>query len=288
MHVDENTPLLWHIPLSHFSEKARWALDYKRIAHRRKVLGADYLIRAWRATGHGTLPILFLDGRAIGDSTQIIAKLEERYPEPPLYPRDVGARQHALALEDYLDEQLGPALRATIVTPLFRHDPDLALHVLTTGMPEKAYRTLRPLLRIFPTYYRFRHKISDSSLETDRSTVNAALNRIEQERQGRSYLVGGAFTVADHTAAALLGAILQPPEIQYPLRVDLPAYLQDYRATLLQHPALSGPPASTGCIAGSPRRWFGGGRPRKLLRGLHCSSDPAEFWYGCGRISDKM
>jgi glutathione S-transferase len=58
-----DTPLLWHIPLSHFSEKVRWTLDYKGIAHRRKVLGADYLIRAWRATGRGTLPILFLDGR---------------------------------------------------------------------------------------------------------------------------------------------------------------------------------------------------------------------------------
>src|ERR1700738_264587 len=93
-----DAPLLWHIPLSHYSEKARWALDYKRIAHHRQVLGADYLIRAWRATGRGTLPILFLDGRAIGDSTHIIAALEERYPEPPLYPRDVAARQRALAL----------------------------------------------------------------------------------------------------------------------------------------------------------------------------------------------
>jgi glutathione S-transferase len=74
-----DTPLLWHIPLSHFSEKVRWALDYKRIAHRRRVLGADYLIRAWRATGRGTLAILFLDGRAIGDSTRIIGALEERY-----------------------------------------------------------------------------------------------------------------------------------------------------------------------------------------------------------------
>jgi hypothetical protein len=27
-----DTPLLWHIPLSHYSENARWALDYKRIA----------------------------------------------------------------------------------------------------------------------------------------------------------------------------------------------------------------------------------------------------------------
>jgi hypothetical protein len=41
-----DTPLLWHIPLSHYSEKVRWALDYKGIAHRRRVLGPDYLIRA--------------------------------------------------------------------------------------------------------------------------------------------------------------------------------------------------------------------------------------------------
>jgi glutathione S-transferase len=70
-----DTPLLWHIPLSHFNEKARWALDFKGIAHRRQVLGPDYLVRAWRATGQGKLPILFLDGGAISDSTRIIAAL---------------------------------------------------------------------------------------------------------------------------------------------------------------------------------------------------------------------
>jgi len=136
-----------------------------------------------------TLPILFLDGRAIGDSTHIIEALEDRYPEPPLYPGDPATRQRALALEDYFDERLGPALRAAIITPLFRHDPDLALRVLTTGMPDKAYQRLRPLVRIFPAFYRFRHKISDAKIETDRATVNAALDRIEQERQGRAYLV---------------------------------------------------------------------------------------------------
>ncbi len=232
-----DTPLLWHIPLSHYNEKVRWALDYKGIAHRRRVLGPDYLIRAWRATGQGKLPILWLDGRAIADSTRIIGTLEERYPEPPLYPRDPTTRQRALALEDSLDETLGPALRAAIVTPLFRNDPDLALRVVTTGMPDKAYQRLRPLVQIFPAFYRFRHKISDAKLEIDRATVYAALDRIEQEREGRAYLVGDAFTVADLTAAALLGALLQPPEIQYPLQVELPSYLGDYRATVLRHPA---------------------------------------------------
>jgi glutathione S-transferase len=232
-----DTPLLWHIPLSHYNEKARWALDYKGVAHHRGVLGANYLIRAWRATGQGKLPILWLDGRAIADSTRIIASLEERYPEPPLYPRDAGARQRALAVEDDLDETLGPALRAAIVTPLFRNDPDVALRALTTGMPAKTYQTLRPLLRIFPAYYPLRHRISEADLEKDRAVVGAALDRIEQERRGRAYLVGDAFTVADLTAAALLSPVLQPPEIQYPLQVALPTYLQDYRTRLLAHPA---------------------------------------------------
>ena len=231
-------PLLWHIPLSHFNEKVRWALDYKHIAHRRQVLGPDYLIRAWRATGQGKLPILFLDGRAIADSTRIIAALEERFPDPPLYPRDGDARQRALALEDFFDEGLGPAARAAIVTPLFRHDPDIALRVLTTGMPAKAYETLRPLRRVFPAFYRLRHKISEAKLEQDRATVTAALDRIDSERQGRPYLVGDAFTVADLTASALVGPLLQPPEIQYPLQVELPSYIQEYRSRLLPHPTV--------------------------------------------------
>jgi glutathione S-transferase len=98
-------------------------------------------------------------------------------------------------------------------------------------------RTLRPLLRIFPAYYRLRHRISEANLEKDRAVVAAALDRIEQERQDRTYLIGDAFTVADLSAAALLGVLLQPPEMQYPLQVELPPYLQDYRATLLRHPA---------------------------------------------------
>ena len=104
-------------------------------------------------------------------------------------------------------------------------------------MGSNAYGGLRPLLRIFPSFYRIRHSISESDLERDRATVAAALDRIEHARQGRAYLVGETFTVADLTAAALLGVLLQPPGNQYPLQVELPLYLQDYRAAVLAHPA---------------------------------------------------
>ena len=97
--------------------------------------------RLWLTTGQGKLPVLWLGGQSIADSTRIIAALEKHYPEPPLYPRDSATRQRGLMPEDDLDETLGPALRAAIVTPLFRHDQDIALRVLTTGMGGKAYGT---------------------------------------------------------------------------------------------------------------------------------------------------
>jgi glutathione S-transferase len=109
--------------------------------------------------------------------------------------------------------------------------------MLTTGMPDKAYRRLRSLLLIFPTYYRFRHKISDASLEKDRASVAAALDRIEQQRQGHEYLVGHTFTIADLTAASLLAPVLQPPEFSIHCASNCRLTCNKYRATLLKHPA---------------------------------------------------
>jgi glutathione S-transferase len=174
-----------------------------------------------------------LDGKPIRDSTAIIAALEQRHPEPALYPKDKALLRRALELEDYFDDVLGPGLRAAIVTPLFREDPNLALRVLMTGMPGN----LRRLGRLFPAYYCFRHKIKPQRLQQDRADVADALDRISRELQPSGYLVGEAFSVADLTAAAMLGALLQPAELQYPLAVALPDSLRQYRDDLARHPA---------------------------------------------------
>jgi glutathione S-transferase len=79
-----------------------------------------------------------------------------------------------------------------------------------------------------------RHKFSDTGLKADRATVDRVLDRVEQERHGGRYLMGEAFTVADLAAAAMLSPLLRPPEIQYPVRVELSqasAELQCHAAT---------------------------------------------------------
>src|SRR4051812_20487259 len=107
-------PLLWHLPISHFNEKVRWAFDWKRVAHRRRVMppglhpfGGLLLTRGRQFT----MPVLVADGQTIGDSTAIIAWLEERFPERSLYPSDAGDRARALELEDWFDENVGPCAR---------------------------------------------------------------------------------------------------------------------------------------------------------------------------------
>jgi len=229
--------VLWHFPISHFNEKVRWTLDLKRIPHRRVALGPDYLVRALWATGRPTLPVLFVGKRAIGDSTRIIAAIEELVPEPAVYPRDEAARRRALELEDWLDEELGPALRSALVGTLFMsEDAASAVDVITTGMPAFANRLVRSALPAFRRYYFYRHKIDGARVEEYRRTTLEAMDRLERERGGRDYLAGDAFSVADLTAASMICAIVQPPEMQYRPTIPYPAVLASFRQAVLDHP----------------------------------------------------
>src|SRR5881409_3333457 len=124
-------PVLWQFRFSHFNEKARWALDWKGIAHvRRALLPGFHVPRVLWMTGQKSLPVLVLDGETTHDSTRIIERLERVRPEPALYPADAAARRRALALEDFFDEEVGHAVRTAIVGPLFAHDPVSAGNVL--------------------------------------------------------------------------------------------------------------------------------------------------------------
>src|SRR5919108_2985397 len=104
--------VLYHLEISHYNEKARWALDYKGVPHERRTpIPMLHALRALAMTRKPTLPVLKLHGKAIGDSTRIIEALEREYPEPPLYPSDRDERRRALELEDFFDEELGPYIR---------------------------------------------------------------------------------------------------------------------------------------------------------------------------------
>lgn len=229
-------PVLWHFPISHYNEKVRWALDWKGVAHRRVALGPSYMLRAWWAHGQPKLPVLHFDDGPVGDSTHIIATLEQRVPNPSIYPSDAADRERALALEDYFDEVVGDPVRSMIVGNLVRRDPRSAIDALGTSMPQMA-RFAQAIRPVFQVFYFWRHSIDDAAIDAAPGIIESCFDRIEAERDGGAYLVGERFGVADLTAAALLGPILQPPQMEYPLGGTMPEPVEELRATLAQHPA---------------------------------------------------
>ena len=231
-------PVLWHFPVSHYNEKARWALDYKQVTHRRVPLGATYLLKAWRKTRQGSLPILHLpDGRAIADSTHIIAELERLHPEPSLYPADPDERERALALENWFDEEVGHPVRTWIIGYLWEHDPEAAFAALSTGM-EDTLRLPKPLLPLMRRLYLARHTINEETRAIARDQVVAGFDRIQRELQPSGYLVGERFCVADLTAAALLAPLVAPDELEFSVPpAALPEPIRVEREALSAHPS---------------------------------------------------
>ena len=79
--MSDSTPTLWHLPVSHYSEKARWALDHKGVTHRRKApLPGSHMLFALALTRgrQKTFPVIQIDGRNVGDSTAVLAAIERR------------------------------------------------------------------------------------------------------------------------------------------------------------------------------------------------------------------
>jgi glutathione S-transferase len=226
--------VLWQYNFSNFNEKARWALDFKRIPHVRHSLlpGGP---RAMAFSLNGTLPVLDLDGDRLVDSTCIIAALERCYPQPALYPRDADERAAALELEEFFDESAGHELRRAGFYD-WRTRPDFVSGLLSTGRGPMTRACMRAILPGAMIYARRRYKIYPADAAQARVKLGLALDRILAERKPSGYLVGSAFSVADLTAAALLYPLAWPAELQYRYP-PLPPW--DAMAPLVEHPAVA-------------------------------------------------
>ena len=233
-------PLLWHLPISHFSEKVRWALDHKRIPHRRRVMPpgmhpfGGVLLTGGR---HVTMPVLEIDGRRIADSTAIIALLEECYPDRSLYPVDAEERARALALEDWFDENVGPHARQWAFNALLTEPEAVrAFAVKQTewapvGVPPEVFA---PFAKVF---LNVRYSAgNEAGVEAARQALVRGLDRLDADldNAGGEFLVGERFTIADLTAAALFYPLVLPPEGPWqPVRT---ADFEEFQDTVRERP----------------------------------------------------
>ena len=241
MATQSQKPTLWQIDYSHYAEKVRWALEYKGVDHvRRSPLPGTHIAIALVLTrgAQPTVPILQIDGRTIGDSTEIIAALESIHPEPPLYPVDAAERARAIELEDWFDENLGPHARLLSFYELIQ-EPEVFAEVAAESVPGPLGK-VKPVVGAYArafTSVRFGAN-SDEKAERAREAILAAFDKLEAElEQGDGeFLVGDSLSVADITAASLFYPVVIPPEGPLDPNLPRPPAFDRFRESLSDRP----------------------------------------------------
>jgi glutathione S-transferase len=229
------------IPISHFCEKARWALERAGLSYteERHVQGI-HMLEARRAGGGTTVPVLVAPEGVFPESEEIIAYADRSLPEElRLFPSDPELRREVEAVSRRLDEGLGPDGRRLMYVNMLRHR-QLMLKVNNQGVPVWERRFLAASWPITTRFAKRKLGIRPQSEVEDEVRVWEAFDEIaERLSDGRRYLCGDRFTAADLTFAALASALVVPPEYGVPLPQPeiLPAPIAQNVRAFRAHPA---------------------------------------------------
>ncbi len=234
-------PVLITIPISHYCEKARWALDRARVRYQERAhLQVLHWIPVKRAGGKKTAPVLIWGDRVFTDSAEIVeAASAEAPPDRRLFPDDPAVATEVRALHQDFDARLGPEGRRWMYDAL-RGRHDIAIAYGCTGVPVWQRRAL-------PFAYPFAARIIDRYFDITQATaarseaeVRATFDDVaERLGDGRPYLCGERFSAADLAFASLAAPMLMPPEYGVPLPQpdELPAAMAATVRELRAHPA---------------------------------------------------
>ena len=126
-------------------------------------------------SGQPLVPVLVDDGEVVADSPRIIEWLEQRFPDPPLYPSDEARRAEVSVFVDWFNR-------------VWKRPPNALAAELERPVPD------------------------DAEVEKLSAQMRAALDRFESLLAGRDYLFG-EFGAADCIAFPFLKcAVLGRPE----------------------------------------------------------------------------
>lgn len=208
---------LYQFAISHFSEKVRWALDYKGIQYQPIFMLPGTHVKTIRGlTGQKqtSVPVLVHDQEVIQGSAAILDYLDATFPDKPLLPADANSKASAIAWEQRLDQEAGPAVRTFAYHHLLQR-PKIVAPLLTA---KTAFFNRYLLLLAFSRVdegMRNMMKINARTATDAQQVVEAILDELGEHYRTNDYLAGNQLTRADIAAGALFAPLFMPT--QYPV-----------------------------------------------------------------------
>jgi glutathione S-transferase len=230
------TPVLHQFQFSHYNEKARWALDFKGIAHRRRsLLPGPHMLPMMRLSGQKSVPVLCFGKDVVAGSAQIVDEIEKRHPQPPLYPDSPTERHEALRLQKWFDEEVGPRIRRAFfwdVLPGSTYAAELFL-IGRGALAKSLYRAAFPAIRMVMLKDM---NINEATAALGVERTREAFDLVAEKSAATGYLVGDRFSVADLTAAALLSPAVMPAQFPYSIPEPRSQNLERWFERWADHP----------------------------------------------------
>lgn len=219
---------LYEFPISHYCEKVRWALDFKKLDWTGKtLLVGPHMAQARKISGKTTVPILDHDGKIMRDSGKIINYLDETFPDNRLTPEQDDLKRAALEWESYVDKEIGINVRRYVYSVLLDY-PKIVIPFFAHNGPwygTTLYRFIFPMLRKKMIAIL---GINKQTAQISKEKLVQAINKVAKRLDGRDFLVGNQFTRADLAAAALLAPLIMPVKYGLNWPGKLPEELQEF------------------------------------------------------------
>ncbi|MBW2282408.1 MAG: glutathione S-transferase family protein [Deltaproteobacteria bacterium] len=229
------------IPVSHYCEKARWALDRAGLLYREeRHLQMFHRLPLLRLGGLRTVPVAVTPEGVLADSHAILDYADARLPDAErLYPSAI--RDRVLDWERRLDDDFGVEARRLFYDQLIRAPRRFVLAFNNARAPawqQVAFGLGLPAARAFLVRYL---EINEASLARARERVQGTLDEVAAALgDGRPFLCGDRFTAADLTFASLSAPVSAPAEYGpgMPALGEFPPETQRYLQAYAEHPAV--------------------------------------------------
>lgn len=214
-------PKLYLFAISHYCEKAVWAMDHHGIGFEACYLAPGAHIRAARSAGcpASSVPWLKTGGGVVHGSAPLVDWADANGRGQTLTPRE--HERTCRDIEQRLDERMGVHARRYFYSEAMVDHPELVRPVFTRDLPwfkgllvGLAWGKVRRAM--------IRHMdLGPAQREDSKAIVEAELSWLDGLlADGRDYLVGNTFTRADLAAAALVAPLALPAE--HPVYTGLP------------------------------------------------------------------